>query len=88
MNIFDLEQEIMKTWHVVDDIYLLYENIMEKGMTDDDMANAFLGLKTLYNMRFEKLFDTFEEVCKQYHEFRKVKEEWERTSALSQEISM
>ena len=63
MKIFDLEQEIMKAWHVIDDIQLLNENVMEKNMSTDDIANALLGLKSIYNMRFVKLFDTFEDLC-------------------------
>ncbi|NDH49537.1 MAG: hypothetical protein EBY41_03120 [Proteobacteria bacterium] len=74
MNIFDLEQEIMKAWHVVDDIDLLHENVIESDMSTDDIANVLLGLQSVYNMRFEKLFNTFEEVCKQYHAMRKQNE--------------
>ena len=70
MNIFDLEQEIMKAWHVVDDIDLLHENVIESDMSTDDIANVLLGLQSVYNMRFEKLFNAFEEVCKQYHAMR------------------
>ena len=74
MNIFDLEQEIMKAWHVVDDIDLLHENVIESDMSTDDIANVLLGLQSVYNMRFEKLFNAFEEVCKQYHAMRKQNE--------------
>ena len=74
MKIFDLEQEIMNAWHVVDDIDLLYENVIETDMSTDDIANVLLGLKGVYNMRFQKLFDTFEEVCKEYHAMRKQNE--------------
>ena len=59
---FDLEQEIMKCWNVTDDIDLLYENVMEKEMSTDEISNALLGLKTLYQMKFEKCFDTFEKL--------------------------
>ena len=71
MKIFDLEQEIMDAWHVVDDIDLLYENVIETDMSTDDIANVLLGLKGVYSMRFQKLFDAFEEVCKEYHAMRK-----------------
>ena len=74
MKIFDLEQEIMKAWHVVDDIQLLNENVMETAMSTDDIANALLGLEKLYNMRFEKVFNTFEDLCKEHHEVRKENE--------------
>lgn len=57
---FDLEQNIMKCWNVTEDIYLLYENVMEKELTTDQIANALLGLHQLYEMKFEKLFDNFE----------------------------
>jgi len=74
MTIFDLEQEIMKAWHVVDDIELLNENVIEKDMSTDDIANVLLGLEGVYSMRFEKLFNTFEEICKEYHAMRKQSE--------------
>ena len=71
MKIFDLEQEIMNAWRVVDDIDLLYENVIETDMSTDDIANVLLGLKGVYSMRFQKLFDVCEEVCKEYHAMRK-----------------
>lgn len=56
---FDLEQDIMKCWNVTEDIDLLYHNVMEKDLTTDDIANALLGMKTLYDMKFEEMFDNF-----------------------------
>ena len=70
-KIFDLEQEIMKAWHVVDDIQLLYENVMETNMSADDIANALLGLESIYNMRFQKVFNMFEDFCTEYHAMNK-----------------
>ncbi len=57
---FDLEQDIMKCWNVTEDIDLLYRNVMERGMTTDDIANALLGMKTLYEMKFDEMFSHFE----------------------------
>jgi len=74
MKIFDLEQEIMKAWHVVDDIQLLSENVMETDMSTDDIANALIGLESIYNMRFQKVFNMFEDLCKEYHAMRKENE--------------
>jgi len=71
MKILDLEQEIMKAWHVVDDIDLLLENVMETDMSTDDIANVLLGLESIYNMRFQKVFNMFEDLCKEYHAMRK-----------------
>jgi len=74
MKIFDLEQEIMKAWHVVDDIQLLNENVMETDMSTDDIANALLGLESIYNLRFQKVFSQFEEVSKEFRAMRKLME--------------
>jgi hypothetical protein len=74
MKILDLEQEIMKAWHVIDDIQLLNENVMETNMSRDDIINALVGLESIYNMRFIKLFNTFEEVCKEFRAMRKQNE--------------
>lgn len=57
---FDLEQDIMKCWNITEDINLLYRNIMEKDMSTDDIANALLGIKALYEMKFEEMFENFE----------------------------
>ena len=64
---FDLEQSILKCWNVTDDIDLLYENVMDRSpeMTTDDIANALLGMKQIYEMKFEKLFSQFEELVKE-----------------------
>jgi hypothetical protein len=59
-DIFDFEQQIMDAWHVTEDIQVVLEGISEKNMSKDDIMNVLLGLKTLYTLKFEKLFDTFE----------------------------
>ena len=61
---FDLEQNIMRCWNVTEDIDLLYENVMDRSpeMTTDDIANALLGMKQLYEMKFEKLWANFEQL--------------------------
>jgi len=67
MDRFDLEQNIMKCWNVTDDIYLLYENVMDRApeMTTDEIANALLGMHQLYEMKFEKLFNNFTYLIKE-----------------------
>jgi hypothetical protein len=59
---FDLEQHIMKCWNVTEDIELLNYNVLEKDMSRDEISNFLLGLKTIYNTKFEDLFDTFSEL--------------------------
>jgi hypothetical protein len=74
-KIFDLEQQIMQCWNVVDDIDMLYEyfgdNEFFKDMYPkhaDEIMNCMLGLKTLYQVKFEKTWNTFEQVSKEYRE--------------------
>lgn len=72
-NRFDLEQQIMDCWHVVDDLKVLFENVVEdENLTKDTISNVVLGLEELYQMKFDKLFRTFEQV---------VKDDWSRTKA-------
>lgn len=59
-NRFDLEQEIMDCWHVTDDIDILAEHVLERNLDVDTITNALIGMKTIYQMKFERLFETFE----------------------------
>lgn len=59
---FDLEQQIMKCWCVVDDLKVLAEAYSETEMSEDDVLNLLLGMSALYHMHFEKCFSLFEEV--------------------------
>jgi hypothetical protein len=56
---FTLEQDIMECWGVVDDIKVLTGN---PGLMNDPqrMDNALNAITVLYQLKFEKLFNTFE----------------------------
>lgn len=60
-NRFDVEQGILSCWHVTDDVDLLYKQVMDGNPTKDQIANTLLGLKAIYEMRFNALFEQFEE---------------------------
>ena len=57
----DLESAIMLAWQTGDDIDLLYKHHGDapKPMSDDEVANALLGIKVLHDMRMEALMDTY-----------------------------
>lgn len=55
---FDLEQEIMECWNVTKDIQNLY--YASESMTEDQLLNYLLGLEAIYEVKFNKLWDTFE----------------------------
>jgi hypothetical protein len=61
---FDLEQQIMSCWNIIEDIKLLDKNVLEgkvEGgqMTQDEISNYLLGLESIYDLKFTQLFDTF-----------------------------
>jgi len=61
---FDLEQQIMNCWNIIEDIKLLDKNVLEgkiEGgeLTQDEISNYLLGLESIYDLKFTQLFDTF-----------------------------
>lgn len=63
---FDLEQQIMKCWQVTDEIQLLNESVLERDeLTQDEISNFLIGLVSIYDMKFEKLFNQFSELVKE-----------------------
>ena len=54
---FDMEQEIMTAWQVLDDIKMLSAR---DGTTKEDWD----AVVRLYQIRFETLFETFEQLIK------------------------
>lgn len=70
MNRFDLEQQILSCWRITDDIGLLQKAVLEgklddQDLTKDEISNYLLGLETIYNMRFQELFNTLETLIKE-----------------------
>ena len=53
---FDLEQQILNCWNITDDIKMVTENEMLSGQDLNEYMNA---LTTMYNVKFNKMFDTF-----------------------------
>ena len=61
---FDLEQQILECWKVSDDI----RTVLEHGDKEDSEEN-FQALARLTDIRFEKLWFIFEQMCAT-HQFR------------------
>ena len=60
---FDLEQLILKNWEITTEIKHLRELISDGNPTQDQLENYLLGLETIYEVKFNKLWDCFEELC-------------------------
>jgi len=61
---FDLEQQILDCWRVVDDLKTLGD-VYDREHTDDQVLNILIGVTELYDQKFNKLFETFETCIKQ-----------------------
>lgn len=89
MKIFDLEQDIMSCWNVCEDIDVVTSNFIDapewEGMDSkvaDALMNRYFGIKELYDVKFQKLWTTFEAVCKEHHELRKRAEYAQKDSEI------
>jgi hypothetical protein len=80
--IFDLEQQLMDCWKVTDDIDMVTKYFTDSpefaGMDpklNDELMNKYFAVKELYDLKFENLWKTFEDMCYEYHRCRKIAEQ-------------
>lgn len=63
-NRFEHEQSLMRCWQITDDLDTLNEAVLESKLTQDGVADMLKALKTLYQLRFDQLWDHFESSLK------------------------
>jgi len=61
---FSFEQEIFQCWHITDDLNVLHEAVLEKDISRDEISCTVMGLEHLYNLKFQRLMSTFEELIR------------------------
>jgi len=64
---FLLEEKIMQCWHVTDDLDTLAEYIADNYADippkhQDQLLNMLFGMRTLYNQKFNSMFNLFGEL--------------------------
>jgi len=59
---FDFEQQIMQCWRVTEDIKDISEGIIEDNLTLEEVTSILVGLRQMYELKFNKLWDCFEDV--------------------------
>lgn len=59
---FEFESEIMSCWNIIDDLKLICDNW--ESLSEDKKLNALIGMVTLYDMKFETMFSTFEDLIR------------------------
>lgn len=75
---FDLEQDILNTWRIVDDLNTFYDKF--DTLSEDERMNFLLGITVLYELKFQKTFENFEKVCKELCDTKRRLETYEKTS--------
>jgi hypothetical protein len=60
---FNLEQQILECWNVTSDLRHVTEYVLDAPLEpnrEDKISNMLLGIEELYNLKFQKLFNTLE----------------------------
>jgi hypothetical protein len=59
---FDFEQQLLDCWGVTKAINEVFEAVCDRNpaLTEDELSNLLLGIKSLYELKFEKLWSQFE----------------------------
>lgn len=62
----DMEQYIMDCWKVTDEIKLFTEALIDGSppLTEDEQANVLIGLRSLYELKFNRLWNQFEKMTR------------------------
>jgi len=71
---FDFEDMLMKCWHVTDDIALVADMVGDmdiKAKDKDKLMNVLIGLKELYNARYNAMFVVWREDMVKHQYFEK-----------------
>ena len=83
-TIQDLEQEVLRCWEVTQDLDLLAREYEHDGT----ISSRLLGIKEVYDMRFNKAWVTYEQLVAEHYKQRdkgeklnaKANEVWERAT--------
>ncbi len=74
---FELEQNILKCWNVVDDIKDIVNDLDAGLMSQDDAINGLRAFADVYQMRFDRTVAGYEKVCQGLHELRHARTDFE-----------
>lgn len=64
---FELEQDIMRCWHVVDDIRDIAADLQSGHIDLVGAIKALQAFADVYNNRFDRTFRRYETVCRGLH---------------------
>lgn len=70
-NLYDIEEQILKCWEIGEDLVL----VAQEHEDNDEISNKVMGLKHVYDMRFNKLWWLYEQAIKLNFADRKADDE-------------
>ena len=63
----DLEEQFLQCWSITSDLETIVDHLLIKGTVDNDTILMLQGLASLYNIKFDKAFITFESYIYEQH---------------------
>ncbi len=66
---FQFEQQIMECWNVTTDLKIVNEYLLDGALDMDrenKIANMLMGIEALYEVKFNKLFRSFEQLIREH----------------------
>jgi hypothetical protein len=80
---FELEQDILKCWNVVDDIKEILNDLQEGALSANHAVQALEAYAAVYQNRFDRTFRRYEKVCQGLHELRHAVKDFELAQTTS-----
>lgn len=80
---FELEQDILKCWNVVDDIREVLEDLEAGHFSQAQAVQALQSFASVYHNRFDRTFRRYETVCRGLHGLRHTVKGFEFAQAAS-----
>lgn len=70
---FDLEQQIMQCWNLVDELKAVTEYSTKHNSSAQEVLEVLDALVKLYQIKFENTFATFEDFIAEYYQSKRSK---------------
>lgn len=66
MKLYDIEVNIMDCWNICNDLETVFRQIGDgdRDLTHDELINALMGMRQLYDWKFEQLFNKYEKLMR------------------------
>jgi flagellar biosynthesis GTPase FlhF len=81
---FDLEQGILRCWNMVEDLDDVIEMVRTDYTNQAVVISALEAVKNMAQLRFDRTWATYEEVCHGLHELKRQRDALQQTALDTQ----